>query len=246
MMQVLAILNDSLRELKGRSLFWITLIISAFAAFALLGSIGFNQEGWRILWFETIKSDVLRAGTPASRDVMAGLFNGFFVKFWLGWGAIILALISTSSVMPEFLASGAIDLSLAKPISRLKLFLVKVFGACLFVTVQVAVSALLAYVLVGLKAGIWLHTSLLAIPLITLQFLYLYAMSVLVAVTTRSTLASLLMTILFWFIVFIAQFATNQMNSMLTQNQAMLQRVEKRIDAINSRAATELGSEPSP
>ena len=52
----------------------------------------------------------------------------------------------------------------------------------------------------------WLHESLLAIPLISLQFFYLYSISVLIAVIARSTLASLLGTVLFWFMVFMIQF----------------------------------------
>lgn len=239
MIQTFAILNDSLRQLRSRYLFWVTLLISAFAAAALFATYSFNEQGIRFLWFKTWNNSMIRAGAPGSRDFVSFLFNGVFVKFWLAWGTIILAIISTSSILPDFLASGAVDVSLAKPISRVRLFATKVVGALLFVALQVGVSVGLAYLIIGLKFGFWLHAALWAIPLITLQFFYLYAFSALVAVVTRSTLASLIGTALFWFVVFIVQFASNQIQAGIAQNQTMLEQNEARIAAAHQRARDE-------
>ena len=97
MTQTIAILVDSLREIRSRSLFWIALAISALVAVLLFGLIGFDEKGWSILWFDTNESDILYAGSDGARDLMSWLFGGAFVWWWLSWGAIILALISTSS-----------------------------------------------------------------------------------------------------------------------------------------------------
>ena len=197
-MQTLAILQDSIRALRSRYLFWISLSISVMVAVALFGMISFNEQGWRILWFETSEHEFYRAGTDDSRDLIAWIFNSVYVRWWLSWAAIALALISTASIVPDFLAGGAIEVSLSKPISRLKLISLKIIGAMLFVALQVTVGVSLAWLLMGVKIGIWLPAAFWAIPLITLQFFYLYSVATLVGVLTRSTLASLLITLIFW------------------------------------------------
>ncbi len=236
-MQSLAILIDSIRAMRSRYLFWISLAISILAAILLFGLISFNEQGWRVLWYETNKSDVYRAGSDNARDLIAWLFNSIYVKWWLSWGAIILAVISTASVIPDFLASGSIDLSLSKPISRLKLMGLKFLGAVLFVALQVSVGVGLAYLLMGVKIGIWLTVAFWAIPLVTLQFFYLYAISMLVAVVTRSTLASLLVTFLLWGAFSSVQFSSNQLDSNLAQINTTMDHLQGRIERIRARAA---------
>jgi ABC-type transport system involved in multi-copper enzyme maturation permease subunit len=239
MTQALAILSDSLRELRSRSLFWVSLGISAVVAIALFGLISFNEEGWRVLWFATNESEFMREGAPGASKLMSWMFSGVFVFWWLSWGAIILAVVSTSSILPEFLAGGSIDITLAKPISRVRLFLLKVLGALLFVAVQTTISVLLAYVLLGVKVDLWLHMALLAIPLIVVQFFYLYAVSALVAVVTRSTVACLLVTVVFWVLVSLLQFSSNQMDSMAAQARSMLAQLQEQIDDIRKAAEDE-------
>jgi hypothetical protein len=52
------------------------------------------------------------------------------------------------------------------------------------------------------RGGVWEEGIFLAIPLVVCFFSYLYAVSVLFGVVTRSTVAAVLMTILFWFFLF--------------------------------------------
>jgi len=236
--QTWALLVDSVRLLRSRYLFWIALTISAFAAFTLFGSYSFNAEGIRILWFKTIEVPRLAAGTPGSRSFIAALF-AMYVRFWLGWGAIILALLATSGILPEFVTGGAIELNLARPIARWRLFMTKVLSTLLFVLVQVTVGVGLAWLLAGARFGIWDHPMLWAIPLITLQFLYLYSFSALLAVVTRSTLACLIGTILFWFVVFLVQFSSNTIDQQLASQESLLASSKQRIAAVEKRLADE-------
>lgn len=236
MTQSLAILNDSLRELRSRSLFWITLAISVLVSLALFGMIGFDEKGWHILWFETNESAILRKGTPGAQDLLTWLFGGALLWWWLTWGAIVVALIVTSSTIPEFVTSGAIDLTLSKPIGRLKLYALKVLGAMLFVLLQVTISVLIAYLLMGLRFGMWFHSAWLAVPLVTLQFFYLFSMMSLVGLVTRSTLASLLVVLLFWGMISLVQLASNQIDGTMTEFGAMVAQSEKRIEAIRATA----------
>jgi len=229
-MQTLAILHDSLRELKSKSLFWITLAISVLVSIALFGLIGFDESGWHILWFETVESETLHAGSDAARDLMSWLFGGALLWWWLTWGAIIMALIATSSTIPEFTASGEIDVTLAKPVSRAKLYLVKVLGALLFMILQATITVTIAYLLMGLRFGMWFHSAWLAIPLVALQFLYLFAPMAFVGLITRSTLASLLVVLVFWGVVSVIQFGSNQVDRMIVESSTAADRLQARID----------------
>lgn len=245
MTQTVAILVDSWRELRSRSLFWVALVISALVAIMLFGTMSFNEKGWRILWFATNESELLRAGSPTARDTMMWVFTGLFVTWWLSWGAIALALVSTASILPDFLAGGAIALRLAKPIGRIRLFALKVLGAFLFVLLQTTIGVVIAFLLLGVKMDIWVPTMLWAIPLLLVQFFYLYSISAFVAVLTRSTLASLLLSVLFWVVIAIGQFSSNQIDEMLAQARMDVQIREERIAAIRAKAA-EAGREVQP
>ena len=123
------------------------------------------------------------------------------IGIWISLGRrSILALISTASIFPDLIAGGSIDLYLSKPISRLRLFLTKYLGGLLFVVLQTAVFALGSYLVFGLRGGQWRTSMFLIVPLATLLFSYLFAVCVLVGVLTRSTIAAILVTILFWFL----------------------------------------------
>jgi len=239
MSQTIAILQDSMRELKSRSLFWFTLSISVIVSVALFGLIGFDDKGWYILWFDTNEFDLLKKGSPGARDLMGWLFGGALMWWWLTWGSIIVALIATAGMVPDLVTGGAIDLALSKPISRVKLFGTKVLGAMVFTLLQVTICVSIAYLLLGLRFGMWFHQAWLAVPLVTLQFLYLYVVMAFVGLVTRSTLTSLLVVLLFWGMVSLVQLAENQMNRIVTEAKSTVNAAETRITDIRKRAEDE-------
>jgi ABC-type transport system involved in multi-copper enzyme maturation permease subunit len=239
MIQFLAVMTDSLRLLRNRFLFWLSLGLSAVAAVALFGTYSFTEDGLKFLWFKTWENPLLRTGGTGGRDFIAFIFNGFYVKFWLGWGAMILAVVSTASILPEFLAEGSVELSLSKPISRVTLFLYKVVGALFFVFLQVTIGVGVAWLIAGLKFGMWINPALWAIPLLTLQFFYLYSISALIAVLTRSTLASVIGTVLAWLLIFLIQFSSNQIDNFATQSRTLYEKAKQEMDQIKAGAAKE-------
>ena len=192
MMQTWAILLDSLRELRSRSLFWVALSVSILVSVMLFGLIGFDDKGWKVLWFATNENPLLREGSAGQQDLLKWLFGGALLWWWLTLGAIVLALITTANTIPEFVSSGSIDLTLSKPIGRMRLYSIKLISAMLFMILQVTICVALAYFLAGLRFGYWFHEAWLALPLVTLQFLYLFAVMSFVGLMTRSALASLL------------------------------------------------------
>jgi len=197
MTKTLALLLDSYRELNAKRLFWISLVISGFVvgAFAMIGVQG---DTITLLWWKTpLKSDVLTYLDPAA--LYKSMFSYFGVGFWLAWIGNILALASTAGIFPDFLAAGSVDLFLSKPISRLRLFLSKYVGGLLFVTLQVGIFSLCSFILLGMRGHQWNPAIFLSIPLVVLVFSYLFSICVLLGVLTRSTVTSLLVTLLIWF-----------------------------------------------
>ena len=199
------LLVDSLRLLRARALFWITLVISALAAVIYL-SIGFTPTGISMMFgMAKMESSVLRASTPAAELFYLGLFSKFIVGIWLSWVAIGLAIISCAPVFPDFMAEGSIGIPLSKPVSRLKLFLYKYIGSLMFVVLQVGLFCAIVFFAVRWRVGTWNPSVFWAVPLVTLVFSYLYSVVVLVAVKTRSVLPAILAGILIWFASWIGQ-----------------------------------------
>ena len=205
---IIALFIDAYRELNARKLFWLTLALSLLLVVAF-GSIGFNERGLSLLYgFYEVESPYFVEGNPLSLILYQGIFSYFMVTIWLAWGAIILALISTTSIFPDFLASGSVELVLSKPIRRITLFIVKYISALLFVLFQVTVFCAGAFICIGLRIGTWDPTVLLGIPLITLFFSYIYCINVLVGIISRSAMAALLVCLIFWFLLFSLQQAS--------------------------------------
>jgi hypothetical protein len=215
MLQTLALLLDAYRELNARKMFWISLIISGvvMGAFALLGV---SDKGLTLLGMDI--------PAPAAQFFYKTVFSNLVIGLWASTGAMILALISTASIFPDLLVSGSIDLYLSKPISRLRLFLTKYLRGLLFVLIQAAVFAVGSYLVFGLRAGQWRTSMFLLIPLVTLLFSYLFAVCVLIGVLTRSTIAAILITCLFWLLCFVAN-KTEQTLFMFRTMQASQARI---------------------
>lgn len=230
-MQTLALLHDSLRLLLARKLFWITLLISALLVVAF-GSVGFDEKGVSILFgvfhFEDPR---LTAGSPWARALILGVFTTFIVPIWLSWGATILGLVSTANTFPDLMSDGAIDLVLSKPLTRVKLFLVKYAGALLFMTLQTLVFCFGVFLVIGLRLGEWNWRILAGAGVVVAFFSYLYAFMTLISILTRSTIAALLFTMLFWFGLFVVQTTEGNLAQFAEQRKVDLEGLDRRIEA---------------
>jgi ABC-type transport system involved in multi-copper enzyme maturation permease subunit len=230
MNKTLALLLDSYRELNSKKLFWITLILSAVvvaamacvgiaqgAPFASPGSGGADFGDPHITFFGW-KSPFPAAffNVTDAPTLYKSLFSWLGVGFWLSFIGTILGLVSTAGLFPDFMAGGSIDLYLSKPISRLRLFITKYIGGLLFVTLQMTVFAAASFLLLGIRGHSWEPAVFLSIPLVVLMFSYLFSFCVLLGVMTRSTIAALMLTILFWFILWAAQKAETVVTALQT------------------------------
>jgi ABC-type transport system involved in multi-copper enzyme maturation permease subunit len=137
---------------------------------------------------------------PVSRDRSEAVQ---FLELLLGGGVagtlgLLLALVWTAGFVPMFLEPSAASVLLAKPLARWQLLLGKYFGVLTFVGFQVVLFVVLTWLALGVRTHVWNMTYWWCIPLLLLQFAIFYSFSVLLAVTTRSTVACVFGSVLIW------------------------------------------------
>src|SRR5436853_530300 len=108
-----ALILDAYRELNARKLFWISLFLSGVVV-AAFGTVGINARGWSVLWFDV--PSIVNTSVVTPEAFFKLVFSNFGVDWWLNCLAIVLALISTAGIFPDFIAGGSIDLYLSRPI----------------------------------------------------------------------------------------------------------------------------------
>lgn len=237
LIQSTALVVDAYRELNSKRLFWITMILSALVVVAF-GMFGINEKGLTFfIWdfpLPFFNSTIIAPGV-----FYKFAFANIGIPIWLSWAATILALISTASIIPDFVASGSIELTLSKPIGRMRLFLSKYFTGLLFVGLQVIVFTGACFLVIGFRGGSWEWSIWLAVPIVMLFFSYLFSVCALVGLITRSTIAALLITLLAWFVCW----GVNLTDVIfLQQRESSLIRVEQqtRLVARRETAATKI------
>lgn len=226
MRQTAAIFVDAYRELNAKRLFWIVLILSGLVVVAY-AAIGINKKGLTVLVWEI--PSVLNTSLVSADLFYKWVYANLGIKFWLGWIATILALVSTAGMIPDFASSGSIELTLCKPIGRLRLFLTKYVAGLLFVTLQVGVFSAACFVVIGIRGKSWEPGLFWAVPLTVCLFSYLYSICALIGLLTRSTVAALLLTLLIWFGIFGVHATESSLLMFRERSQLRVEKMEARV-----------------
>lgn len=203
MRETLTILWDSTKLLRARKLFWIVVGISLFVGL-IYASIGFNDEGVSFgFGLKKFENPLIAKGSGGAQMFYLLLFTNFIVPHWLGFIAVLLALVTSCSVFPELMKEGSIETVVSKPVSRWKIFYVKYLGMLGFMALPLAMFCTIVFVAMGLRVGVWKPEIFWAVPLLTFVFSILYSFAVLIGVWTKSTLFALLSTMLLWGLCFL-------------------------------------------
>lgn len=232
--QTLALFVDAYRELNAKKLFWITMLLSGLVVL-VYAAIGINQEGVTFLWFKLGFIPVTSERLPPAM-LYKLIFINLGIGIWLTWIAAVLALISTAGIIPEMISGGSIEMLLSKPISRTRLFITKYITGLLFAALQVAVFTTACFLVIGIRGGSWEPSLFLAVPLVVCFFSYLYGFCALVGVMTRSTIAALLLTLLFWFALFIVNTGDNVLLALKTQFETQRDGYQASLDSSRDAA----------
>lgn len=243
MRQTLALFVDAYRQLNDRKMFWVTMILSA-VVLSVLFAVSISENPDATSPFDSRHLKLLIWDTPFPvppemelETLLKGTFLTIGLGLWLTWAAAILALISTASIIPDFLSAGSIDLILSKPIGRLRAYLTKYAGGLLFVAIQVTVFSAAAFLIIGFRTGAWEFGLFIAVPLVVAFFSYLFSVCALVGTVTRSAITSLLVTMLFWLLLFAANFSDEALAMPRVANEIYVQKLEERADKLRTSEA---------
>ncbi len=218
-MQLWAIISDTYRSLKARGLYWVMLSISVTLGI-VYASLGCDATGWS-LFFGSLHFDssYLRAGTEWERSLLLTSLHGLLDSWCMSW-ASLLALFAAATIFPDTMKPGAIDLLLSKPLSRGKLFLGKYLAALLFVAVQTALLAGICFLSLYGR----LHTAywgiFWSVGLVSLIFSFVFCVTTWIGVLTRSGMAAILWSVLFWFLLWAVQKTEYESGRAIFQNAA--------------------------
>lgn len=166
---------------------------------------GFQDDALVVLFYWRFPYDELLTKFGGSgaldADVRIGLIRGTqstLVDVAAGKLGILLSIAATAFFVPRMLERGAADTLFSKPVSRLSLMLSRYFAGLIFVSI-------LAILLVGgMHVGLLVSSGysdpgfLWSIPTLIYVYSVMHAVSVMVGVFTRSSVAALLLTMIFF------------------------------------------------
>jgi ABC-type transport system involved in multi-copper enzyme maturation permease subunit len=239
---ILALILDSYRELHAKRLFWVSLIFSAIFVLAFAG-VDLRRDGLYLFGWKSPLEFTLGFYSPAAFYKL--MYVNIGIRLWVTWAGMILAVASTAGMFPDFLASGSVDLYLARPITRLRLYLVKYTCGLLFVALQVGVFSAACFLVIGLRGNVWEPGLLLAVPMAVLLFSYLFSFCALLGVLTRSTVTALLGTLIFWMLLAAMQTTETALLRAQIADHAMADRLDRQITFVQQELQDAPATQPA-
>jgi ABC-type transport system involved in multi-copper enzyme maturation permease subunit len=199
-MTLLAIVRLTLRELASKTTMYILAGISTIVmigtAFAV--SAAQTDAGSLIAVFgqplvETpIPQDAL---VHFVRQMQAGLAGGLFT------GIMLFGVFATAGIFPDMMERGTVDLYLSKPIARWELLLGKYLGAVAAIGANILYFLVGAWVVFGIRTGVWDPMLLLTALIMIFMFACLFGLVTFIGTWTRNTATTIILTFLFLFII---------------------------------------------
>jgi hypothetical protein len=156
---------------------------------------------------------------PSTKDGMLKMWLAILTDKVAGVLGVVIAIMVTSSIIPQTFEAGAIDLLLSKPISRPLVFLTKFFGGCAFILLISAYFLGGLWLIAGLRFGHWSSSVLVCIPLLMFLFAVYYSVSALSGMIWKNAIVAVVFSVVFWFAcigtwgiksIFDAKFSSNE------------------------------------
>ena len=121
--------------------------------------------------------------------------------FIAGWIGLLIAIVATAAFVPNMVQKGTVDLLVARPIPRWRIYLYKYLGGLTYVIIAAGYLIVGSWLVIALRSGIWSTGYLMSWPLLVFFFAALYSVSSLIGLLTRSTVAAILISAVVWFVV---------------------------------------------
>jgi ABC-type transport system involved in multi-copper enzyme maturation permease subunit len=139
-----------------------------------------------------------RVSLARDREEGVHFLEIIFGMWAAGSVGLLLTLIWTAGFLPEYLQPSNASVLFAKPVPRWLLLVGKFVGVVLIVALQAAVFFVGTWFALGIKTGVWSNAYLLGAPILVGHFAVIFSFSAFLAVCTRSTVACVLGSMLFW------------------------------------------------
>jgi ABC-type transport system involved in multi-copper enzyme maturation permease subunit len=136
---------------------------------------------------------------------MSGVGLAEVIRLWLPFVldklfltiGVLLAILVTSTAIPQMLEEGSLYLLLSKPQSRLFLLLSKYIGSGILILIISSVFLTGVWLILGTRFNVWMVEVLWCIPLALVIFLVYYSVTVGVGLMFRNVILSIIATIMF-------------------------------------------------
>jgi hypothetical protein len=204
------LIRDTFRQARGAGVFQLMLTVSLICvALCLTATVveGADDEPGHL--------DVIFGALSIPLDGGRAEAVRTLQTYLAGWIAdavgLILALTWTAGFLPSFLDASAAAVLLVKPIPRWSLLAGKCLGVLAFVAIQDGIFVGGTWLALGVRTGVWDTTYLLCLPLLLLHFTIFFSFSAMLAVATRSTVASVFGSVLFWLLCWAMNFGRHSL-----------------------------------
>ncbi|MEX1025930.1 MAG: ABC transporter permease [Planctomycetota bacterium] len=194
-----ALVEDALFQVLDNSVFRILAVV-VLLPILFFFVVGFHPDEVSLLWGTWSWSwNDIGLTTPDARSKAIDTVLSILIDGLGGVFGVLFCIAATAFFVPRMIEKGAADLLFHKPISRAAFYFSRYLAGLFFVsilsTILIAgVFAGLALVSRHVEPGIFWSTLTL-----TYVFTIIYSFCMLVGVVTRSTVAAILLTVLFWF-----------------------------------------------
>ena len=136
-----------------------------------------TKEMKEIISARTIETSLKEKGAQAWTSIIMSICYSI---------GLLLFIAACSGYFPDLLAAGAIDVVLSKPISRTRVFFSKYLGGLFLFAIAMTTVALLLFVGLGLRLGVWNSGLLLTLPLTIFSASVLYGFLSFIGILKRS------------------------------------------------------------
>lgn len=190
------LVRDTVRQARASGILRVVVGVTAVcAALCLTASVSDGGTPELTLAFGAVRVPLTGGVVQGVRTVQA------ILAVWVaGSAGLLLCLVWTAGFLPAFLEPASAAVLVAKPVPRWLLLSGKFLGVVAFVTASALLFVGTTWIALALRTGVWELTYFWCVPLLVLQFTVFYSFSALLAVSTRSAVACLFGSVLFWLV----------------------------------------------
>ena len=209
---VRALLLDALYQVLDNKVFRILVVVVGLLIMLPL-LVRFREDGINLLFKWSFPYDKFlesfgammgaSTGTVTSmssseiQELCVQAYQSLIITGLMGNLGIFICLAATAFFIPQMVEKGAADTVFSKPVSRITLLLARYLTGILFVGILSCLLVFGTHIALLIGSGVSDSAFLWNALALTYKFSLLYSVTLLVGVVTRSTVASILLTIIF-------------------------------------------------